>query len=201
MLWHGRSFMFPPMGVLGGLRAYIVASELTDGHIMAKLQRLFGMHAIYGSSSQSPVSVLRKGVSMLRRGDHAMCISPDGPKGPSMRLQDGALYFAKMTGAPIIPVCFSTNHPCFQNRWDRYLLVYPFSKIKCEIGEPIYISSKISQGDFEKKRLEIENIMVNQLRRLDSEFNLYVVEQDLVASKFNALKHAGKDTRMKKRYK
>ena len=111
--------------------------------MMAKLQHLFGLRAIYGSSHNGGISVLREGIRVLRRGDHSLCISPDGPGGPSLRVQEGALYFAKMTGAPIIPVCFSAKHVWIQNRWDRYLLVYPFTKIKCRVGEPIYIDSKI----------------------------------------------------------
>lgn len=184
IFWHGRSMMLSPIVCLGGMRAYAVASRHKDGRMMAKLQRLFGLKSIYGSTSEGGISVLREGVRVLRRGDHSMCLSPDGPGGPSLRVQEGALYFAKMTGAPIIPVCYSCSHSWFQNRWDRYLVALPFSKITCKLADPIFIDSKISQEDFEKLRKRIEDIMVKQVREMDGEFNLFKVEQDLTSSEF-----------------
>lgn len=201
VFWHGRSLMLSPIVCLGGMKSYAVASRHKDGKMMAKLQHLFGLRAIYGSSHSGSLSVLREGVRVLQRGDHSLCISPDGPGGPSLRVQEGALYFAKMTGAPIIPVCFSARHVWMQNRWDRYLLVYPFTKIKCKLGEPIYIDSKISPDEFQKKRNELENIMVEQLRELDAEFNLYYVEQDLNAADFKRARREGNAPKLVKRYK
>jgi len=201
VFWHGRSMMLSPIVCLGGMKSYAIASRHKDGRMMAKLQHLFGLRAIYGSSSSGGLEVLRAGVRALRKGDHSLCISPDGPGGPSLRVQEGALYFAKMTGAPIIPCCFSTNHAWLQRRWDRYLLVFPFSKIKCTIGEPMFIDSKISAEDFEKKRKELEYIMVKQLRDLDSEFNLYFVEQDFTSAEFKDKKRSGHEPRLVKRYK
>ena len=184
VFWHGRSMMLSPIVCLGGMRAYAVASRHKDGRMMAKLQRLFGLKSIYGSTSDGGISVLRQGVRILRQGDYSMCMSPDGPGGPSLRVQDGALYFAKMTGAPIIPVCYSASRAWFQDRWDRYLVALPFSVIKCKLAQPVFIDSKISPAEFEKVRKKIEDIRVQQVRELDGEFNLFQVEQDLKSREF-----------------
>lgn len=189
IFWHGRSMMLSPIVCLGGMHAYAVASRHKDGRMMAKLQRLFGLKSIYGSTSEGGISVLREGVRVLRRGDYSMCLSPDGPGGPSLRVQEGALYFAKMTGVPIIPVCYSSSHAWFQKRWDRYLVALPFSTITCRVGKPIFIDSKISAAEFENVRRQIEDIMVRQVREMDGEFNLFQVEQDLTSTEFkNALR-------------
>ena len=82
VFWHGRSMMLSPIICMGGMRAYAVASRHSDGRMMAKLQRLFGLKPIYGSTSDGGISVLRQGVRMLRMGDHGLCISPDGPGCP-----------------------------------------------------------------------------------------------------------------------
>lgn len=184
VFWHGRSMMLSPIVCLRGMRSYAVASRHKDGRMMAKLQELFGLKPIYGSTSDGGISVLREGVRALRRGDHAICISPDGPGGPSLRVQDGALYFAKMTGAPIIPVCYSASRAKLQKRWDRYLVVLPFSKITCNVGEPVFVNSKADAQEFEKVRASLEEFMVRQMREMDAEFNLPVVEQDLTASEY-----------------
>lgn len=192
VFWHGRTMMLSPMVFLGGLRAYVIASRHTDGRAMAKLQRLFGMRAILGSSSEGGVQVLRQGVRMLRKGGFAMCMSPDGPSGPSMRLKDGALYFAEMTGVPIIPVCYTCSKPWFQSRWDRYLVALPFSKIECTVGTPIFLKNKMTECEREQVRQKIENVMNKQLRDLDKKYNLFKVEQDLTASEFKKQKRSNK---------
>lgn len=193
IFWHGRSMMLSPIVCLGGMRAYAVASRHKDGRMMAKLQRLFGLKSIYGSTSDGGISVLRQGVRVLRRGDYSMCMSPDGPGGPSLRVQDGALYFAKMTGAPIIPVCYSASHAWFQKRWDRYLVALPFSLITCKVGKPIFVDSKINATEFEALRKKVEDIMVRQVREMDGEFNLFRVEQDLKSSEFKKNLRAQRD--------
>lgn len=188
VFWHGRSMMLSPIICLGGMRAYAVASRHKDGRMMAKLQHLFGLRAIYGSSHKGGVSVLREGLRVLQRGDHGICMSPDGPGGPSLRVQEGALYFAKMSGAPIIPVCYTAKRAWIQDRWDRYLVALPFNKLICNIGNPIFIPKKTTPQDFQKIRQDLEDFMVAQMRELDAEFGLPPAEQDLTASEFKRQK-------------
>jgi len=192
VFWHGRSMMLSPIVTKFGIRGYAIASKHSDGRMMAKLQRMFGLKPVYGSTSEGGVSVLRKGVKILRGGRDMICLSPDGPGGPSMRVQDGALYFAKMTGAPIIPVCYSCNRAWFQDRWDKYLVAPPFSKITCRVADPIFIDSKISKTDFEKARKNIENIMIKQLREMDAEFGLCKVEENQTATEYKKRKREEK---------
>jgi lysophospholipid acyltransferase (LPLAT)-like uncharacterized protein len=199
VFWHGRSMMLSPIICLGGMQAYAVASRHKDGRMMAKLQRLFGLRAIYGSSHRGGVSVLREGLRVLSKGDWGICMSPDGPGGPSLRVQDGALYFAKMSGAPIIPVCYSCSRAWLQNRWDRYLVALPFSKIVCNIGEPVFVPRKATEEEFEKIRTDLENFMVKQMRELDAEFGLKPVEQDLNASEFKRQKREAKKNKKAKK--
>ncbi len=199
VFWHGRSMMLSPIICLGGMQAYAVASRHKDGRMMAKLQRLFGLRAIYGSSHRGGVSVLREGLRVLSKGDWGICMSPDGPGGPSLRVQDGALYFAKMSGAPIIPVSYSCSRAWLQNRWDRYLVALPFSKIVCNIGEPVFVPRKATEEEFEKIRTDLENFMVKQMRELDAEFGLRPVEQDLNASEFKRQKREAKKIKKAKK--
>ena len=195
VFWHGRSMMLSPINCLGGMQAYAVASRHKDGRMMAKLQRLFGLRAIYGSSHKGGVSVLREGLRVLQKGNWAICMSPDGPGGPSLRVQDGALYFAKMSGAPIIPVCYSASRAWLQDRWDRYLVALPFSKIVCNIGNPVFVPKKASAEEFEKIRTDLETFMVNQMRELDAEFGLKPAEQDLTSSEFKKKKREKRATK------
>jgi lysophospholipid acyltransferase (LPLAT)-like uncharacterized protein len=176
VFWHGRSMMLSAINATYGIKGYAVSSRHRDGRMMAKLQRLFGLKPIYGSTTEGAVSVLRQGLQRLNEG-HRIALSPDGPKGPRMRLNNGALYFAKMSGAPIIPVCYSSSKPWFQKRkWDMYLVALPFSKIICEIGEPFFIDRKATEADIAAAHDKLEKIMIEQQQKLDAEFGLPKIE-------------------------
>jgi lysophospholipid acyltransferase (LPLAT)-like uncharacterized protein len=176
VFWHGRSMMLSPVVRRFGLSGFAISSKHRDGRMMAKLQRLFGLRPIFGSTRHGGVKVLRQGVKVLRESN-VLCLSPDGPRGPRMHLNDGCVYFAKMSGAPIIPVCFTTTRPWFQKRWDKYLIAKMFGRIICEAGAPIYYdrSNPNEMTDLHKK---LENHMVAQLQRLDKEAGLPVVEPE-----------------------
>ena len=184
VFFHGRCAMLSPVVASARIKSYCVASRHKDGRIMANLQRLFGLRAIYGSTSDGAVAVLREGVRVMRENNMSMCVPVDGPSGPSLHVQDGALYFARMTGAPIVPVCFSCSRPIYMDRWDKFMIPRLFGTISCRIGEPIYIDSKLRGEEFEKKRAEIEEIMVKQLREMDSEFNLPEIPRGVHATEY-----------------
>ena len=184
VFWHGRTMMLSPVIALNHVRGYAIADPRKDGRSIAKMEKLFGLKTIYGSSAGGGVMVLKRGISVLNKGNNCLALSPDGPNGPSMRFHDGALYFAKMTGAPIIPVCYSCSRPWFLNRWDRYLLMKPFSIMTGTVGEPIFIDRRTKTEDFEIIRKKLEDVMVKQAYDLDKRFTDFRVEQDLTPENF-----------------
>ena len=184
VFFHGRCAMLSPVIKSANIKSYCVASRHKDGRMMARLQRLFGLRAIYGSTSDGAVAVLREGVRVMREKNVSMCVPVDGPSGPSLHLQDGALYFARMTGAPIVPCCFSCSRPIYMDRWDKFMIPKLFGTISCRIGEPIYIDSSLRGEAFENKRKEIEEIMVKQLSEMDQEFNLPKVPRGVHATEY-----------------
>ena len=195
VFWHGRSMMLSPIIAVGRMRAFAIASHHNDGRIMAHVQRLFGLRPLYGSTTSGGLSVLRGGLRVLMDGRYSLCISPDGPSGPSLRVQDGALYFSKMTGAPIIPVCYSASRAKFANRWDRYLIVKPFSKINCIVGEPVFVPRRATESEFAEIRKSLEDYMVKTTHRIDAEFGHREVEQDLKSGEFKRAMRAQRAAR------
>lgn len=184
VFFHGRCAMLSPVIKSAHVKSYCVASRHKDGRMMARLQRLFGLHAIYGSTTDGAVAVMREGVKVIRDKKASICISVDGPSGPSLHLQDGALYFARMTGAPIVPCCFSCSRPIYMDRWDKFMIPKFFGTISVNIGKPIYIDSGLRGEAFEQKRQEIEELMVQQLRTMDGEFNLPDVPRGIHSTEY-----------------
>jgi lysophospholipid acyltransferase (LPLAT)-like uncharacterized protein len=176
VFWHGRSMMLSPIVRRFGLKGYAVSSKHRDGRMMAKLQRMFGLQPIFGSTQNGGVNVLRQGVKVLKE-NNILCLSPDGPRGPRMRLNDGCLYFAKMSGAPIVPVCFTTTRPWFQKRWDKYLIAKMFGRVICSVGAPVYFD-KGNPNEMEDLHKKLEDFMVAQLQSLDKELGLPIIEQE-----------------------
>nr|MBQ0091696.1 DUF374 domain-containing protein [Candidatus Enterousia merdequi] len=126
---HGRSLMLSPVIKSANVKAYCIASQHKDGRMMARLQRLFGLRAIYGSTSKGALTVLREGVRTIKETNSSICISVDGPSGPSLQVKDGALFFARMTGAPIVPCCFSCSKPIYLDKWDKFMIPKLFGTI------------------------------------------------------------------------
>lgn len=185
VLWHGRSMMLAPVMAMYRMRTCSLASKNKDGRMMAKLLKLFGAtKSIYGTHFDGGVSALRQGVRLLRKNNRSIVMCPDGPSGPSMRVKDGLLYYAKMSGVPIIPVCFTCSRPWIQKRWDRYMVALPFSKIVVNVGKPIDVPSKMTDKEFAQTKNNIDDIMIKQLRRLDGMFNLFKVEEGLNSDEF-----------------
>jgi lysophospholipid acyltransferase (LPLAT)-like uncharacterized protein len=137
---------------------------------------MFGLKPIFGSSAKGAVNVLRQGVKVLRE-NKILCLSPDGPKGPRMRMNDGCLYFAKMSGAPIIPVCYGSSRAWVQHRWDRYLIAKPFGKIVCTVGAPIYFN-RDNPNEMEDLHTRLEALMISQQQLLDRELGLPPIGQE-----------------------
>jgi hypothetical protein len=82
-------------------------------------------------------------VREVRSGRHA-ALTVDGPKGPPRIVQPGAVELARLTGAWILPITFSSARPRFFASWDRYLLPGPLSRNFIVYGETFPIPDGMS---------------------------------------------------------
>jgi len=104
--WHDRLFMMPLIAI--GEKVSILSSQHRDGEYMSRIVSWFGYETVRGSSSRGGSLALRRMIKAMRAGCHG-AITPDGPKGPRHRVKDGALLLASITGAPLVPVAFSSS--------------------------------------------------------------------------------------------
>jgi lysophospholipid acyltransferase (LPLAT)-like uncharacterized protein len=91
--------------------------------------------------------------------NHSIVITPDGPRGPAYRIQDGIIQLAKVTGRPIIPVSTFTHWKIRLKSWDQLQVPLPFTRCDLKYGEPIWIPREASDEEFEKLRLKLEESM------------------------------------------
>ena len=104
--WHSRQLMMP-LAYRGQL-ASILISQHRDGEIIARIMQYFGFQAIRGSSTRGGLRAIRQLLKAGRDGGD-LVVTPDGPKGPSCKVQSGVIYLAKVTGLPIVPLTFASS--------------------------------------------------------------------------------------------
>jgi lysophospholipid acyltransferase (LPLAT)-like uncharacterized protein len=159
--WHAR-MMVMPMICPPGRRMHVMISGHHDGLIIARAMRFFGFGIVQGSSRRGGREAARGAIEALERGDN-VSITPDGPKGPAMKVQPGAAAIARNTGLPVIPVAFAAR-PCRRFRsWDRFVVALPFSRIRYQVGAPIFVAED------ETGIRAIEEAMTAQVARLEAE--------------------------------
>lgn len=154
--WHAR---LPLMWAMPGVepqRTHVLISAHRDGRLIARVMERLRFKVVTGSSSRGGAQAFRRMIQLIRGGE-AVAITPDGPRGPRMRVQAGVVVLAQATGAPILPVSFSARRGKFLRSWDRMQFVWPFSRGVYVFGEPICVPR--DAPDIEPYRLALENAM------------------------------------------
>ncbi len=141
-IWHGRLFMSPTIAP-PGKRAVAMISASRDGDLIAAIVGRWGVAAVRGSSHDHAKRKAKGGaeayvaaVRELSENGALVAITPDGPRGPRMRAQEGAARLAFLQRAPVIAVAFSVRWGRHLASWDRFLLPLPFGHGAIIYSEP-----------------------------------------------------------------
>ncbi len=152
--WHGRMLMMPSMW-RGRMPISMLVSEHADGRLISQVIAHFGIATIAGSSSNGGAAAVRTMVKALKSGDRVV-VTPDGPRGPRMRASAGLVVTARLAGAPIVPVTFSTTRGRVLDSWDRFLVALPFGRGVFIYGRPVEVPQDADGAALERARLEVE---------------------------------------------
>ncbi len=107
----------------------ILISRSFDGELIARTVELLGFRAIRGSSSRGGTAGLRGMVEAYSQG-HRCAITVDGPRGPAMVAQPGAVQLAQLVDAPWIGTYYALPDRAWEmNSWDRFLIPKPFATV------------------------------------------------------------------------
>jgi len=136
-----------------GLAAMISASK--DGGLLAAVLKKFGIEAVRGSSSRRGRQALLESTTWLEKGFH-IAITPDGPRGPMYRVQDGVIALAQVTGAPIVPVSARIRGKIHLRSWDRFQIPLPFAQCEMRFSKPVSVPREISEEEKEKIRQRLQ---------------------------------------------
>ena len=80
----------------------VITSDNFDGEWTARIIHRFGYTTARGSTSRNAVRAALRAKRRMEEG-HPVGFTVDGPVGPRMVAQPGAVWLAKVTGNPILP--------------------------------------------------------------------------------------------------
>jgi lysophospholipid acyltransferase (LPLAT)-like uncharacterized protein len=160
--WHGRiltaTYYFRRRGIV------VITSENFDGEWIARIIEKFGYGTARGSSSRGAKKAMLQLVRAMRQGKPTG-FTLDGPRGPALVAQPGAVWLASKTGNPLLPFHLEASSHWTVNSWDRTQIPRPFSTVALAIGEPLDVPPRASEEALESDRQELERRLALVVRR------------------------------------
>jgi hypothetical protein len=86
-------------------------------------------------------------------------ITPDGPRGPRGKVQDGVLAVAAASGVSIIPATVHYSWKLELPSWDRFQIPLPGSVCRLVIGPNILPPPSPDPNTFEEARRQLEEAL------------------------------------------
>lgn len=171
--WHGRMLMIPNLWNYDA-PVNILISQHRDGRLISQALSFLNIGTISGSTSRGGGGALIGIVRALKRGEY-IGITPDGPRGPRMRVATGAAAAARLSGAALIPITFSAKWRIVASSWDRMIIPLPFTRGVVRIGTPITVSPDFEKAELEQASLALEDSLIRMTNALDTELGVETV--------------------------
>jgi lysophospholipid acyltransferase (LPLAT)-like uncharacterized protein len=160
-IWHNRLALCLEVsrvylrGIQRPCQLAAMVSASKDGGLLARVLELFGVQPVRGSTSRRGRQAMLELVTWAERG-YDLAITPDGPRGPCYRVQEGVIALAQLTGRPILPVSYHLAWKIRVKSWDRFQIPLPFTKCVMHLTPPIWVPREASEPEREEIRKQVE---------------------------------------------
>ncbi|MEL7482277.1 MAG: lysophospholipid acyltransferase family protein [Pseudomonadota bacterium] len=130
-----------------------------DAEPVTRAIRHLGLESIRGSKFHKRKRKDKGGgeaiaaASRLLKAGGALCITPDGPRGPRQRAGLGPIVLARRSGAPILPYALATAPSKRLSTWDRFQIPVPFARGAIVFG-PVLTLEEIETPEAMRRELE-----------------------------------------------
>ena len=146
VFWHRKIFTVCNATRIIKKKASIVSAS-KDGEILAEVLRKEGNKLIRGSSNKDNIKSLKEAMKYAKN-KYTLGIAIDGPAGPIFEPKSGAIFIAKKTGMPIVPVSsYCSKKWIFKNMWDKLEIPMLFSRCVHYVAEPFYLTRESSMEE------------------------------------------------------
>jgi len=159
--WHGRLFYLTYYNIKNVKKRTlsILISMSRDGDYGVALANKLGQNVVRGSRSRGGHQAIRTLAAQISAGNNIV-MTPDGPRGPAFRVNEGVIRVAQLTRSRIIPVSYQATRRKELKSWDRFIIVKPFGKVHVAFGEPIEVPRDSSPEEVERYRKELEEALL-----------------------------------------
>lgn len=159
--WHSKLFYLTYYYVKNAKKkkVSVLISMSKDGDYGEALVHKLKQDVVRGSTTKGGQKAIRELAGRVAAGNN-VAITPDGPRGPAFRVNEGVIRLAQLTGARIIPVSYDATRKRKLKSWDSFILVKPFGKVHLAFAGPIQIPRDISSGEVEKYRKILEQTLI-----------------------------------------
>lgn len=150
-------------------RLTVLTSSHRDGLLLARAVERLGTTVISGSGTspaQGGKEALRALTDYAAKG-HIIGITPDGPKGPFLRVKGGCVRVAMAADIPLVPFALALRRASYLKTWDRFVLPWPFSRGVLLFGEPIAVPQERSLQALEETRKQVEDSLIALTQEAD----------------------------------
>ena len=97
-----------------------------------------------------------KEIFRVLKNQLGIAVTPDGPRGPSRKINGEIIKIARLSGAPIVPIGLGCSHFFELNTWDKFKVPLPFGTICYCYGEPFFVDKNIEEKDIHNLNLLLE---------------------------------------------
>jgi hypothetical protein len=149
-----------------GFKACFLISGSVDGEVPERIARAWGAEVIRGSATQSGALALRNQHAMIKRG-YSIVSTPDGPQGPLYEMKTGVMVMARIGGVPIVPLACAAESAWYLDRWDRFMVPKPFSRVVVAVGEPYAIPPGTPLDKLEPHRLNVQRAVMSLMQECE----------------------------------
>jgi lysophospholipid acyltransferase (LPLAT)-like uncharacterized protein len=160
--WHNRILMMPYLyeRFCPGRRMLMMVSRSRDGEFITRIMNRFGIDGARGSSSRGGSDALREILRELERPQaRDIGITPDGPRGPRAKVQDGVLGLAAASGRPIYPVTLDYDRFWELPSWDRFQIPQPGAVCRVVVGPAVAAPKSLETAELDRVRGELERAL------------------------------------------
>jgi len=165
--WHNQLLFMPYVYShrFTSRRMAVIVSRSRDGELIGGVIERFGLRPIRGSSSRGGRGALLNLLRSLRQG-WDVAVTPDGPRGPRYRVQEGIVSLASGSGVPIVAVStHSSLKLVFRRSWDRLRFPLPGGRINVAFSSPFWVPPKLGGNDRARFCRELEERLQETGRR------------------------------------
>ena len=138
----------------------MMVSRSRDGEFITRIMNRFGIDGARGSSSRGGSDALRELLRELeRRQARDIGITPDGPRGPRGKVQDGVLAMAATSRRAIYPITLRYDRCWKLGSWDRFQIPRPGAVCQVVVGPAVAAPKSLETSELDRVRGELERIL------------------------------------------